>query len=425
MASSTGNTVGRELTFDIVQFLGGGRSDGSGGGSSGGSISGDEGGGSSSISSSGTSTTSTSVTSNIGGSPGSRLFSHLGDSTSSDGRNSGGDRGSSASMCAGSSTSSASNTSSSSPVLRDVSNVMWDPAACIAVGTDADAFCALCEERFRARLEAVGKTFNDVEHLCLEALARSGYDSQRGIELADAQVAQEVEAKAFTAEEKNAFNTFMQSEQLLGGVSTQRRAADHVVGVQLERCAAEFLPQRTLRECWELFFAESYHEKMYAGRCPDLPRALTKRKQTGASGTPSSCVCGLWWRGRQAEGALRGGTLVLAVHRCALHARHRFGQVRNVHVTTFCAGMYCALMALMCLRLLLHYMLLACFAVFTTHGRTTYTCATRQHPAALRPLARCPPSGDASGAHLSTHAGLCAAKCARPHPTAQARSVLP
>jgi hypothetical protein len=189
---------------------------------------------------------------------------------------------------------------------------MWNPAACSAAGVDADAFCEQCEERFRARLEAVGQTFNDIEHLCLEALTHSGYDSQRGIELADTKVAEEVEAKAFTAEEKKAFDTFMQSEQLLGGVSTQRRAADHVVGVQLERCAAEFLPQRTLRECWRLFFAESYHEKMYAGRCPDLPRALTKRKQTGSSGAPSPCVCGgSCWRNMQAAGGQAEGVRVL------------------------------------------------------------------------------------------------------------------
>ena len=164
-------------------------------------------------------------------------------------------------------------------VDRSSSDVMWDPVACEASGCDLEAYWQDCEELFGDRVSAFGKTLQDVEHLCLEALVEEKFDTAKALKRAESHI-ETLEADAWTAQEKRTFRTFMESEQAVG-----KPSKDQVTSVSLRRCADEFLPHRTLRQCWKLFFEERYHEEMFStGPFTDLPpkrAARTTKTSTG------------------------------------------------------------------------------------------------------------------------------------------------
>jgi len=152
---------------------------------------------------------------------------------------------------------------------RSKSDVIWDPDLCAEHNFDVDSFCDKCAKKYGERLRKLGKLFGDIEHLCLEAVMRSNFDIKKSMARVD-KIVSNIEENAWSDDEKSRFHNFLTSEKLL---SSQTK----VVGVRLRRCADEFLPKRSLRDCWRHFFDENYIEELSAATYPDLPTRRSRR----------------------------------------------------------------------------------------------------------------------------------------------------
>ena len=161
--------------------------------------------------------------------------------------------------------------------------MVFDPEECERHGVDVIKFYETCLTRFRTDIEALYWSETDVMWTSLKALAQGGYQEAQGLIVFAKKLLPPAILAAWTTEENQVFELFMASEYL-----HYKASSDEVQTVSLKRCANEFLPHRSLRQCWKHFFDEKYNERIVSLSFPDLdvsvgPQLRPRRKTVDES----------------------------------------------------------------------------------------------------------------------------------------------